>query len=141
MNKITIELCAEDRARLDKLAEVIEAMTTPQAPQILAQSAEPEKEAQHPAEMETTPFPEETAAWDPIETFAQHNEHPEPVEETAPAVTHKDIAKLVIDLAGAGKKDKIQQIVHVHAKRVQDIPEDKLAEVHQQLTALKGVTE
>ena len=139
MNNITIELCAEDRARLDRLAEVIEAMTTPQAPQILGESAEPEKESTHPAEMEPTPFPEEIepeAPASPIPTT-----EPEPVEEDAPAVTHKDIAKLVIDLAGAGKKDKVKEIVNAYAVKVSDIPEDKLAEVHKQLTALQGVTE
>lgn len=134
MNKITIELCAEDRARLDKLAEVIEAMTTPQAPQILGESAEPEKEAQHPAEMEPTPFPEDTAPWEPVQTTEPE---PEPAAETAPAVTHKDIAKLVIDLAGAGKKEDVKNIVTAYALKVSDIPEDKLAEVHQQLSALK----
>jgi hypothetical protein len=139
MNNIIIELCAEDRARLDKLAQAIEAMTTPQAPQILAQSAEPEKEAKHPAEMEPTPFPENTEPQAPASPMP--TTEPEPVKEDAPAVTHKDIAKLVIELAGAGKKDKVQDVVYVYAKKVTDIPADKLAEVHQQLTALKGVTE
>ena len=137
MNNITINLSAEDRARLDKLTEVIEAMTTPQAPQILAQSAEPEKADTHPAEMEPTPFPEEIepeAPTSPIPTT-----EPEPVAEDAPVVTHKDIAKLVIELAGAGKKDELKEIVTAYAAKVSDIPEDKLAEVYKQLKALQEV--
>ena len=135
MNNITIELCAEDRARLDKLAQAIEAMTTPQAPQILAQSAEPEKEAKHPAEMEPTPFPENTEPQAPASPTP--TTEPEPVKEDAPAVTHKDIAELVIYLAGAGKRDQVKEIVNAYAVKVSDIPEEKLAEVHQQLTALR----
>lgn len=135
MNNITIELCAEDRARLDKLTQAIEAMTAPQAPQIFDQSAEPEKENKHPAEMEPTPFPEEIEPEAPASPMP--TTEPEPVEEDAPAVTHKDIAKLVIDLAGAGKKDKVKDVVYAYAKKVTDIPEDKLAEVYNQLTALQ----
>lgn len=139
MNSITINLSAEDRARLDRLAEVIEAMTTPQAPQILGESAEPEKENTHPAEMEPTPFPEEIEPQAPVSPMP--TTEPEPVAEDAPAVTHKDVKELVIELAGAGKTDKVKEIVTAYAKKVTDLPEDKLAEVYKQLTALQGVTE
>lgn len=137
MNNITIELCAEDRARLDKLTQAIEAMTTPQAPQILSQSAEPEKESKHPAEMEPTPFAENIEPQAPASPMPTTEPDPAPVDEDAPAVTHKDIAKLVIELAGAGKKDKVQEVVYAYAVKVSDIPEDKLAEVYKQLSALR----
>ena len=130
MNKITIELCAEDRARLDAIIAGLTGMQcdmcTDRIKAKLATTApqEPKTEA---AEVFTPAEPEKPA-------------EPAVEEHTAPAVTvtHADIQRKVIELSAAGKKDAVRAIVTTYAARVSDIPEDKLVEVLTKLQALEG---
>lgn len=136
MNTITIELCAEDRARLDKILEAL--MARPDCTRCAKQvvdyctqvtgvneygaKVEPEApaEPEHPVE---NPFPEPAA----------------PKEKPAvPAVTKSDVQQKVVALSAAGKKAEVREIVHAYAERVSGIPEDKLAEVMAKLNALEG---
>ena len=140
MNTITIELCAEDRARLDKILaalekprdckgcvetvtkateHIVETMTT-ETPEKQPEKSEPVKADEHPAGVSTAP-------WEPTEATQ---------EEKTVAV--QELQKLVVDLCAKGKKDQVREIVNAYAKKVSDIPEDKRNEVYAQLTALEG---
>lgn len=105
---MTIELCAEDRARLDN---------------ILAALA-----GGHTCKCAETPAPAAEAA---------------PVAETeAPAETKyvpsfEELQKKVLDLIAAGKKPEVREIIKAYAVKVSDIPENKLAEAWERLTALE----
>lgn len=145
-NHITIELCAEDRARLDAILaglanlkhdckgcveavmhgvdEVVKT-TTAQKPQNTPQEAVKE-------DLVEMAFPPEEVN-PPWETS-----NPFPEKQLEPAVTVADVQKKVIALAAAGKKAEMTKVVKAYADRVSLIPEDKLAEVFAKLTALEG---
>ena len=114
MNTITIELCAEDRARLDKILEALQGVNVKPAP-----VAE-----EHPVE---EPF----GSPDPVE---------EPAAEPAPKqYTLADVRSLVQELAkpGSKKQPEAKAIVQSYAAKVSDIPADKYGEVMEKLNALK----
>lgn len=114
---VTVELCQEDRARLDAILAALQSCGTPYA---VAAAQEPQ-EAPAP-EPEAEPAPE-----------------PETPGEDAPAVTHSDVQKKVVALSASGKKDQVREIVLAYNNtKVSDIPDDKLAEVWDKLTALEG---
>lgn len=115
-NHITIELCGEDRTRLDRLAEVLEKYLSVKSPSCNAMTALPE----------ATPEEPETEA---------------PAKPEKPTVSLADVQALVQKLATptSGKRDAVKSIVNAYAKRVSDIPADKLAEVMTKLTELEGV--
>ena len=125
MNTITIELCQEDRARLDAiLAALTDGHNCEKCVKDVAQyaAAVAADAAQEKAEEPTQ-----------AETPAEENA---PTE--APAVKLADIQRKVVELSGAGKKAEIRSIVKDYADRVSGIPGDKLAEVWDRLTALEG---
>ena len=135
MNTITIELCAEDRARLDRLAAALEkyphkcencAKTVAEgvaafvAKEVSAPSEEPKSEPQEPTKE------------DPPAT--------NPDDGTEPSVTLEQIQQKVVQLsvaANGAKKAKVREVVNLYAKNVSGIPEDKFAEVWEKLTALE----
>ena len=137
MNHIIIELCAEDRARLDKIIEKLENVSprcdscvkafvdlaqgkAAEAPEITADEPQPVEPKQ------TQPEPEKAAA--------PKDEDDSPT----PEVTVEDIRSKVLQLSGAGKKDAVRAIITQYAPKVTDIPADKRAEVLEKLTALEG---
>lgn len=65
-----------------------------------------------------------------------------PVAETPapekPQVKLADVQKKVVDLSTSGQKDAVKAIIQAYAPRVSAIPENKLAEVLEKLTALEG---
>ena len=164
MNTITIELCAEDRARLDKIIERLSGLKpdcNACAQSAMAAAAAATAKQSHvltPEELPAHTFgaefykdqnaPQEPAKADLEETaFPPEEVSPFPEnkdedkaneEEPAPAVTVADIQKKVVALAAAGKKDAVRDIVKAYADRVSLIPEDKRAEVFKKLTALEG---
>ena len=115
MNTITIALCQEDRARLDKIIEALE-----QTRMMPAEETIPEEPNEVQEVMEA--FKEELA--------------PEPVKESAKVVTLADIQKKVVELSAAGKKAEVRDIITKYANRVSAIPGDKTAEVWNQLIGL-----
>lgn len=139
MNNITIELCAEDRKRLDNILEALKCITVvlceeagkpkaaakglktvaEKAVQAAATTAQPEPEAPA-AQQEPEATPEPTPAAD------------------APEVTTAELQSKVVQLVGAGKKDAARAIVTEYAKSVGEIPADKRAEVLERLNALEG---
>lgn len=123
MNTITIELCQEDRNRLDTLLAVALELAgkhvnevAPVAPYEAADAAPEVAAVTAPAEPET-----------PVEVA----EAP-----TAPKYTMTDVQQLVVSLSAAGKKDQVREIVKAYAERVTRIPEDKFGEVMDKLNAL-----
>ncbi len=144
-NNITIELCTEDRARLDKLTAALEALQPPTVtldndafirkalnevltPTEAAQDRAGEAEAETPA---TTQAEEEKPTAEEITPKA---------ETVEPTVTLEQIQQKVVQLAagsGGAKKAAVREIINAYAKKVSDLPEDKWAEVWDKLTALE----
>ena len=128
---ITIELCAEDRARLDhinvNLTELILRVMGSQkidtgevlrraAPELAGKPAE-----QHPV---TEPFEELPKA--------------EPVPFETPVYKPEDIQQKVVALSASGKKAEVREIVKSYAEKVSAIPADKFGEVMARLAGLEG---
>lgn len=111
MNTITIEICAEDRARLDSILEQLRQLN------------------QMPAVFDVTPQ----------EKKQKTATKQEPKQESAPTIQLTDLQTLVQELAapGSGKRDKVKALVKGYAERVSLIPQDKWPEVYEALTALK----
>lgn len=151
MNNIIIELSAEDRARLahisvnlDRLIDALERIATQEAP--TANTPDPIKEKLAEV-LAATEAPKnatrETEALTPS-TTPQVEEKPTveetaPAEEAKPTVTTEQIRQKVILLSAAGgqKKAKAREIVSAYAPKISDLPEDKLTEVWDKLTALE----
>lgn len=142
MNNITmtIELCAEDRARLDKILAALEkqkdckgcvetvSKATEHIVEIMTEEP-PKNEPQATPEEEVNKQPTEPEKVAPVE------EEPATEEEL---VTASVLQKKVVDLCAKGLKDKVREIVNTYAVRVSDIPEDKRAECFEKLIALEG---
>lgn len=131
MNTITIELCAEDRARLDSLLAKLDRRIGEFIP-----SGEVHTDYGYKAQGVEHATQDEAAE-------AKLEEIPEPYSEpcpfeTAPAVTRADVQQKVVALSAAGKKAEVRDIIHAYAVKVSGIPEDKLAEVMGKLNALEG---
>lgn len=149
MNNITIELCAEDRARIDNLTaalekfhDVVTIKLTPEQTQSMAALAEQAGATLKPAE---APKAEgQSAGRVPMaDPEIVPTPTPEPVtgapeEEPDEPVTLQDVRDEIIKLTAAGKKDACRDIVMKYAPKVSDIPEDKLAEVMKELKKLEG---
>jgi hypothetical protein len=138
INVIT-ELCTEDRARLDAIIAGLQALTNKAEPDPIAEAAkralgltpkkspvEPQEEAEAPT-LATTPQEEETPT---EETPAQ------PVTEKK--VTQADVRALYVKLSASGKKDEAKAIILPISTTISGIPDDKVQEVFEKLTALEG---
>lgn len=141
MNTIIFELCAEDRARLDRVIEALE--SRPNCEGCVRSALEYAKEEKDAAKAETkeeTPTTNPPKEEKPAETPTEHPLDAPPIDETpkAPAVKREDVRGKVVKLCAAGKKEEVKKIVTEYAEAVKDIPEDKLAEVFEKLTALEG---
>lgn len=137
-NKIEIEvkLCQEDRSRLDKLIEALTPQELPACTYIAPQmdETEPVKEIDQPAENVQQSEPQNPAPWDEDKPDIQI----EAAEQPEQTVSLSEVQRKVVELSAAGHKDKVREIVTSYAERVSAIPEDKLAEVMDKLTALEG---
>ncbi len=159
-NHITIELCAEDRARLDRLTEALERKACEKCVSAALeacgqkQPAEPDPlqlklaetlaKASAPTEKPTEATEEAKAEPAPIDHPADETapwEDPAPAAEAKPTVTQDQLQQKVMQLAAANNgalKAKVREIVNAYAKKVSDVPEDKRAEVWDKLTALEN---
>lgn len=118
-NNITIEFCQEDRKRIDELIGLTAWITG--ALKDLAAQAQTEK---------VEPVNEH-----PVDEVSPHAT-PEPAAEVN--YSKEDVQALVLKLAApsTGKKDAVKAIVNEYAKKVSDIPEEKLNEVMAKLQKL-----
>lgn len=153
-NTITIELCTEDRARIDNLTAALIAnggavealfkqLQTPIVDDIAKMAAavvSPENAPQHAEEVvqaetpetEEPPTAEDLPPWEAAVPEAK---------KEGPPVTLAQIQQKVVQLVtgfGGAKKAQVREIVNAYAKKVSDIPEDKWAEVWKKLTALES---
>jgi hypothetical protein len=141
---ITTELCAEDRARIDRLTAAVEDLVnTIKPPTIKMATFEEMAEAlahapsyvnnrcpgggpvEAPAEPESVP--EEVGAPDD-----------EPDVKEVPEHTKAELQQKVISIVTAGKKDEVKAIIEQYAERVSAIPDEKINEVWDKLTKLEG---
>lgn len=131
MNRIIIEFSAEDRARLDRIADLLER----------SQSV-----AINPADFE--PIPEQTTegvgSYDPTTAdspFPEQVEAPAPVKEE-PKIELDQVRKRVTLLRAKGnkeQKDGAAAVVKKYAPNISGLPLDKLPEIWAQLEALGAV--
>ena len=146
---VTVELCQEDRKRLDELISFAGLLVGEQKQYnnfitnlVCAKPAELAP-AEEPA---GTPAPVEPAAAEtghPVDEVSPHGE-PEPAAEPeqpeAPKYTKEDILALVQKLAAPTspehKRTGAKAIVKSYGAKVSDIPADKYAEAMDKLTAL-----
>ena len=143
-NHITIELCTEDRARIDRLTAALEALQPPTVGMDLNAITKPgtyrvEQAAptQSPAEPAGAAEAETPATPQP-EAEATTTADPDPVAEAKPAPTTQELQQTVIALVNKGKKADVSAIVKSYAATVSGIPEDKRAECMERLNALEG---
>ena len=135
MNTITIELCQEDRARLDRIIEALEQNRT-----IIANSVSvaPVVEADEPKAETEEPMEGQVTVEEIVETTEQIPAEGAPVEEPIKVVPLSDIQKKVVELSAAGKKAEVRDIITKYANRVSAIPAEHTAEVWTQLIGLEG---
>ena len=122
-NTITIELCAEDRARLDRLAEALERKSCDKCVTSAIQLFKGEAEApKAPTEVKEAPTePAEVTPETPTRT-----------------VDRAEMRAKVIELSAKGLKDQVRDIITAYAPTVKDVPDDKLVECFDRLVALEG---
>lgn len=153
-NTITIELCAEDRARLERLTAALEALQPPTMhvdlpmPDPIQQKlAETLAKAETPAEATKTTAGE-TEAEAPANTQAPEEKPTEEeitpkAEVVEPPVTLEQIQQKVLKLAaanGGAQKAKVRAIINAYGAKVSDLKDqpDKWIEVWGKLTALES---
>lgn len=128
-NKIELEikLCKEDRERLDALKDALIGSLDTTQPEPLAASQTDKPESTEPVSQ-------------PDEKVQESESQPATEEDKpeAPTCSLSDVQKKVVELSAAGHKEQVREIVKSYAERVSAIPEDKLAEVMEQLNALEG---
>lgn len=116
---MTIELCAEDRARLDNILAALAGSHTCKC-------------AGSPAPVEVVaPVTEAVPA---VEVYTPEAESPAEAKYTP---SFDELQRKVLALIAAGKKPEVREIVKSYATKVSDIPEDKLAEAWERLTGLE----
>ena len=161
--KITVELCAEDRAKIDKFTDLLEVIANQmhvildnaftdkeKVKAFLEKDTNPEQDPIQKELAEIVANASKTAQDAPknsdLQTPEPSPETPAPaeepseavVEEAKPSVTMEMLRNKAITLAAAGKKDKVREVVHPYAAKVTELPADKWAEVYEKLTALEG---
>lgn len=145
-NTITIELCAEDRARLDKIYEALTARPSCDGcvKSALDFAADVKTAATTPAEAPTEPT-------EPEKAEALADTHPIPdglqwttsdVKDEHKAVTFEQIQQKVKDLVmgfGGAKKAQTRAIVNEYATKVSDLVNmpDKWVEIWDKLVNLE----
>ena len=157
MNTILIQLCEEDRARLDRIIEGLDALkrdcsgcvkATSQARHDMAQTLTAKAEEALP-ETPTAPQDEPEAQTqelvNPTEetNTCEATEGDTPPWEEKPTVTLEQIQQKVLQLAtvdGGAKKASVRTIISAYGSKVSDLKEqpDKWTEVWEKLTALES---
>ncbi len=157
MSTIEIQFCKEDRERLDKIIEGLDALkrdcsgcvkATSQAMHDMAQTLTAKTEDDAP-ESPTAPQDEPEAQTqelvNPVEETAtsEATEGDTAPEEAEPTVTLEQIQQKVLQLAvfnGGVKKPQVREIISVYGAKVSDLKDqpEKWAEVWKKLTALES---
>jgi len=130
MNNITIEFCAEDRERLDRLIAALEAKTA----HVINDA--PKTTVVDPDQL--TPDDVQQKLADTLAQFEEKSDD-EPPAPTTPVVTEDDIRSMARVLIEKGKKPQLKEIVNKYAPSITDIPEESMPAVYEQLKKLAGV--
>lgn len=134
---ITTELCAEDRARIDRLTAALEGLTAGIG------SVGTPFPTEQPAEVALDILKE--GAGVAMGTIAEPESAPEevgaptddPDVKEVPEHTKAELQQKVISIVTAGKKDEVKAIIEQYAERVSAIPDEKINEVWDKLTKLE----
>ena len=132
---VTMELCQEDRNRLDTLIAIGLELTKKNVYDV--QPVAPAETQQNAAEAEILPAPESAHPVDAALPWGEPaSEAPaeEPVREVTPEELLAMVQKLVAP--GTGKRDKARAIVLAYAAKVSDVPAAKRNECMDKLIAL-----
>ena len=146
-NHITIELCTDDQARIDKLIDRLEAVanltaalidkntppiaTVPVTDDLTKKLQEVVDRAKTPVEPVEAPTPTTT----PIK-----EETPTQTEEIKPTERKYSRAELgtkVRELMTKGLREQVKTVIQSYAPTVPGVPEDKLTECYKKLVALE----
>lgn len=138
MNNITINLSAEDRARIDTLNTALGMLISHLEGVNAANEAKGLIETKEVDEVIYTPdTAAETPAEAPQEVVEEQTPPAEEIAQDEPTVTKQDILQKVIELCGKGKKAEAKNIITTYADSVSDLPDSALTEVWDKLTALE----
>lgn len=140
--KVTTELCAEDRKRIDDLLFAMGYLAGQIQQTHLAvpfhedKDAVQAKEADLPKEDPIADLPTEvTAEEHPVENpFTEASKE----EPKAPTHTKDEIRKLVVTLSANGKKAEARDIVLANGTSITDLPDEAIDTVYNALKALEG---
>lgn len=157
-NTITIELCQEDRARVDRLIAALERRTCDKCVASALEfvnKAQPEQASADPVQQKlaetlakaSQPVEAPKNATGAAEASTPTTTPPEeetPKEDmpaqpaTAKTVNQKDVRAKYVELAASGKKEDARAILLSYATAISAIPDDKCQEVYDKLVALEG---
>lgn len=162
-NKITIELCTDDRARLDMIVSRLEALATQtqfiiekafdkpiqtsadeDIRKALEEAIKPKAEIKAAFEeaVEATKNATEEAEKTTLPITPKVEETPKATEEPKPTptrtVTRAELGTKVREMMTKGFKDQTKAIVKEYAPTVPGVPEDKVTECYDRLVALEG---
>lgn len=130
--KVTTELCAEDRARLDKLTAVLEQLTP-----VTVQMAEMPLDI-----MAASTGIDKNICPDNLTETKDHGDFveiiTEPEEPAAPQHTKAELQQKVVSLVSAGKKEEVKEIIKQYAAKVSEVPAEQVDEVWDKLSKLEG---
>lgn len=133
-NSITIELCAEDRARLDALNSALAEISgkLDKRCEACAEDALKIFNIGEPVAVAVTPPEAEKGekAAEP-QTTPPAAEKPVSAPQAAPTTTytHDDLRAEFIRLSNAGHRDQAKALIQSYAAAIKDVPADKLGEV------------
>lgn len=142
--KVTTELCAEDRARLDKLTAALEQLApitvqTDETVQTFVTEGigigKITKTKDHGDFVEIIP---EGTDLNDLTAAGTYEKETGPEEPAAPQHTKAELQPKVVSLVSAGKKEEVKEIIKQYAAKVSYIPEDKVDEVWAKLEQLEG---
>lgn len=141
---VTVELCASDRDRLDKIYAALERIGAPQCDKCVESIAHTLERvvdtAQEPAGAPAVEEKAETHATIPAQEEKPAEAPVAPQEKAKPTVTLSDIQQKVVSLSaqGAAMKKAVREVVTAYAERVSALTPEQYAEVFEKLTALEG---
>ena len=145
--KITTELCAEDRARIDRLTTAMEQLApiTMQTDEtVLAFMTEGigigkiTKTKDHGDFVEIIPEGTDLNDLTAPGTYKMETGPEAQPLPAAPQHTKAELQQKVVSLVSAGKKEEVKDIIKQYAAKVSEVPAEKVDEVWAKLEQLEG---
>ncbi len=144
--KVITELCAEDRARLDKTNELLATIIELELCKAIADKCVNAKDVSEEPDELTKKLQEavKTTLDEPKENTPTTNqvkeETPTQTEEAKPTkvISRTELGAKVREMMTRGFKEETKAIVKEYASTVPGVPEDKVTECYNRLVALEG---